>query len=242
MMVSKDQEILCTIAANVYHFTGCGSYKSDGTIVANIEKRVKAYLSAIRHRAVKKATRKGVKINNLKPGDIYTALKGTPEFYGVRYCILWKKLKRKLEMEADDPMEIVDEETDALETVDVLQSALDKLNDGSKQFTQYVQEKEEVKRHADILTNSMTLDEYQQYHKKPKIKFTKEMLKHWLEWERITPDLSTIFAWLTVYKIRKIMYKATKSHEIMNSSLFSNEETQLKKLRDTMLNLSYFID
>ena len=53
-------------------------------------------------------------------------------------------------MEADDPMEIVDEETDALETVDVLQSALDKLNDGFKQFTQYVQEKEEVKRHADI--------------------------------------------------------------------------------------------
>jgi hypothetical protein len=248
----KKEIVLSTIAANVYHITGCPDYSWDALVILNIEQRVKAYLNAICNKAIKNKNKKKKKklkkdqqqntFNNLKPNDIYTALRGTPEYYGTKYSILWKKLKKKLAAEQDDPMEVIDEDIDAHETVDVLENALGKLNDNSKEYKQFIKEKETIIRHADKLTLPMTLEEYQQYHKKPKIKFTKELLRYWLDWDKISIDLSTIFAWLITYKIRKIVAKAKVKHANSVNSLFTNEDCELDYQRKKMLDVIHFVD
>lgn len=246
-----EKEILCTIAANIYHVTGCPDYPWDGSVVSNVERRVKTYLNAVIAKAIRKIEKKkrrnvtsGVNRANcmysLKPGHIFEALRSTPEYYGVKYSILWKKLKRKINVDQADPMEpdvTVDDDP-----VDVLKDALSKLDDNSQAYERFSKEKQDRAVEADRLTRFMSLSEYQKYHRKRKIKLTDGQLRYWLNWEKMNSDMVTIFSWLSSYKIKKVVQKALCNCNRFERSLFTDEETEYARLRTVPIAIDHFVE
>ncbi|CAM6054140.1 unnamed protein product, partial [Sphagnum tenellum] len=170
--------------------TRCNDYDSESVIIKNISLRVKRYLHAICEKAIvmkneKSCSKRGRKPNiahckkgTIRTQDLFDALKGTPEYYGARRCLIIKKLSRKLNKTDDENVvkdELDDKSGDKSEdedSINELQKELSLLDDKTKGSRTFEKERTDTMLHADEMTKQMTLEEYMEYTKNSKIKFT----------------------------------------------------------------------
>lgn len=240
----------------IYTFTGNRRETdvNEDLVVLQLEKRLKCYLNDIRDRILKrkavesdmtmklrtknkkkskkddKSVKKKQKSASFTLKDLYYELEDSTESYGVQRCILLKKVGRSLtkeEIDPEDTIAVVDED----ETIDVLQEQLDKLNDNSRLYSRYERERLIAMKLADVLTNSMSLDEYMEYNKTANAKFIqkRELFDKWMQWNKMGDNFYIAFSWLCVNKIKKMTKYALDKRRLDISSLFIPSWTEVDK-------------
>ena len=194
------------IQETIYGVTGRNDTSAD--VVTCVERNVHAYLSGIKqaleaqhaHRLLRKERRNKA----LSIDDLYAALAGTPELYGVKRCILLKELAKSTENET---LPCGDGEA----SIDSLQTQITQLDDGSDTFRTFNDIRQQDMIHADLLTRDMSSEEYLEYSRKGRTRFigrTKQFCE-WLGWEpQPNAQILTAFAWLGPYRVKRLVHAA----------------------------------
>jgi hypothetical protein len=206
-------------------------------VVLLLETKIKAYIKGIfdniksrkqlEQTAKIKRKRKGHVPENIKTTvvritDIYEELQGTVEYYGVKRCIILKKISTTLEKNEtvdDDEEEVEDEDEEtmigkpdvAVVPVDRLQQELTKLNDGSRCFFRFEKARLSHMHIVDQLTSHMSLDEYLEYTRFATSKFIDKITNfdRWMGWKmKLSKNIYIAIGWLCVNKIRTLLYSA----------------------------------
>ncbi len=196
-------------------YTVTGQKDIEDPVVTCMERKVRSYLSSIkteteRRFAQRKKDNPG-KTRLYMLDDLFEALQDTPEHYGVKRCIIVKKLARAVSCE-DKPG-----------STDSYQKQLEKLNDGSESFRLFEQHRIHDLEHADNLTRAMSGEDYKLYSgKKRKASFTTgaKQFCEWLDWNpQPNPTIITVMGWLATYRIKRIVYCALQENASVDGKL-----------------------
>ena len=201
-------------------YTVTGRKDTDDTIVKHVEQDLHSYLSNIKTEtetrfAARKRDSQG-KGRVFMLDDLFSTLQGTPEHYGVKRCLIVKKLARAVSSD-DKPG-----------SADSYQEQLDKLNDASESFRIFEQHRIHDLEYADCLTRGMSRDEYTHYSTaKRKASFTNggKQFCQWLNWNpQPNPTIVTLMGWLATYRVKRIVYDAlsrdTKGEGVLTIEMF----------------------
>jgi hypothetical protein len=200
------------IREGIYVVTGWNDI--DSQFVNVIATDVMRYLTALKNEVVKahterlqhkKSPARSKKVHEL---DVYQVLRGTPELYGVKRCIILKGLSRQAEKSKnqDDNDDLQTGEEQPLDTV---QAQLRALDDGTDEYKTSEAFRFYDLKQADELTSSMTADEYRNFGKrKSKMVFVDKPKRfcEWIEWHPNPPRIIlTAFGWLATYRIKRLL-------------------------------------
>jgi hypothetical protein len=205
------------ISYAIFQFTGnlrCTDVNAD-PVLLYIEARLQLYLNRIRQKI---ESTKGKK--KWSTADIFKALDGYTEYYGLRRFLIVKQYSRKAvdatiaEKGEDTEFEVNElpppELNGEFVNTDQMQKELHELNDGSPLYYKYESERKEYLILADKLTSSMNAEQYREYHHLAQIKFinNKEAFDKWMNWPKMGKDLYLVFSWLALNRIRYIVQDA----------------------------------
>ena len=245
------------ISNSIYSLSGIRFTEdlNDNIVVLLMEKKLKSYICSILRNIVKrkqtqieqlhkgKRKRKKQKLNDENPveskqkttiriNDIYEELNDTLEYYGVKRCVILKRISTSLEKKKDDvaiELDVVTEADvpvgiDAADAVsdddtiglDLLQQQLRKLDDGSRLYLRFEKQRLINMQIADQLTQDMSLQEYLEYNTYSSSKFidNSQLFHQWLDLESIhinkelSKNIYIALGWLCVNKIRLLLTAA----------------------------------
>lgn len=212
-----------------------GQRNHDPNVSVFLETAVKEHLQSI-VAACDAEKKKRPKAKAINEDDLFNALRGSPEYYGARRCLVLKQLGRKWSnLEGDDSIiDEVDEEeqddgdnedsdpTDTLES-DPL-SILTSLYDDTPESQEFQRILRQILERADSLTKSMDAGEYLEYSKFAKTKFIdkKPLFCQWLASfkRKPNPKLYTLYGWLATFFIRKHTMEALQKRFHSTAGLF----------------------
>lgn len=202
------------VAESVYAVTGQND--TDQDVLQFLATTIRSYLLTLKKDVeeqfrIRQVNRKGCRSKQVRVEDIYLALEGTPEMYGVKRCVILKSLAKSAD-ETQKP-EVGDEAESPDDTLDSYQSQLRALDDGSDAYRTFEASRLQDLVDADELTQRMTLEEYLAYSKRGKTAFVDrpKAFCEWLDWTpRPSRIILTAFGWLATYRIKQLINRAIK--------------------------------
>ena len=204
------------------------SNEDDVRLVLYVEERLQIYLNSIRNEALRrrKLTKKNAvkKANTITLKELYVALEDTCEGFGVKRCIILKRISRQPDGDSNDPDAMLRENDN--DSVDELQKQLKSLDDGSYLFRMFERDRILEMKRADILTAMMSLEEYMEY-KTIKTKFIQkpDLFDQWMGWGKMGPDLYIAFSWLCVNWIKEVLRWILAEHRRTRSGFLFDPDT-----------------
>lgn len=227
---SKDtKDYTQEISDIIFAVTACKNI--DDKIPLYIQSIVKNYILDIKSKAEtfrnKKSKKDAVKDKSITADDVFEVLKQTPEYYGVRRCLILKSEKEKVaDISSEKPPDILELDTvqddtefiaEDLDLFSYIQTELAKLNDESEEYKIFnIQRLGDLEK-ASVITEAMDIDDYLEYNKCTRTAFVLEKpskFTTWLNWKtKPNRKVLTILGWLAGNKVRRMVCEALKKRK-----------------------------
>ncbi len=182
----------------IYVYTGCAEPVQPG-VVDILERHLLHYLRELRAKCEKATKRKPT----VTMEEVYVALSGTPEYYGVRRCVILKQLGKRVQANGEE----LDQGPEDPSQVSAI---LASVNDGTLAYKTSEKDRMSFLIRTDKLTEPMSSAEYMRY-SKARTKFIKkrELFAEWSTWKPLPSDtVVTALGWLCTSELRKRVSQA----------------------------------